>query len=112
MNRKIILKSIILLLLTIGLIVLLVIHPNAQEDDFKKVTIMDKYYGNIHSDTATGIKSGKKIKVSSPGHPTCAMEFSNGKILEMDCDTYVKYSVGEKVNVHMKEGRVTEISRK
>lgn len=110
MMKKVLLKVVVLCLLLIVLFFLL----SRPSNSYKKVVIVEKYYTPQSKGKAKGVKTKKSIPViSTPsGEAACLMEFDNGKILEMDCDTYVQYSIGEKVKIKYKNHDLIDIRRK
>jgi hypothetical protein len=107
---KILLKCLLLLILIGGLFGLVIYHPL---QSYEQVKIIEKYYSPKPGEKLKGSKSKKAIALpTQSGQPTCAMEFDNGKILEMDCNIFLNYSIGEKVKIKYKKGRVLDIRRK
>lgn len=110
---KLILKAAVLILLTLFLVILFIANP-ISSNKFEKVKIVEKYYTPHSKGTAKGITTKKSVAVSSisKGDAACVMEFNNGKVLEMDCDMYLNYSVGENVKIKYKKNQLLEIRRK
>jgi hypothetical protein len=82
---------------------------------FKSVRIVEKYYSPNRKSVpvATGVKTKKKIKLApTTTKPYCAIRFNNGKTLTTDCDTYLNYSIGDKVKIKYKGNRLMKIQRK
>lgn len=99
--------------LLIILAILLYVSFGDKINRVEHVTIVDKYYPESSDGKAVGYKTDKVIEVSKNGKGyNCAMEFDNGKILELDCSVNVDYKIDEKVFVTSDGNQITEIRRK
>ncbi|MFJ5623246.1 hypothetical protein ACIQD3_11005 [Peribacillus loiseleuriae] len=109
MIKKIVLLSSLLILLAI----LVYVSFGDKINRVEHVTIVDKYYPESSDGKAVGFKTDKVIDVSKneKGY-NCAMEFDNGKILELDCSINVNYKIGEKVYITSNGNKIAEIRRK
>ncbi|MGE8204460.1 hypothetical protein ACQKP0_07820 [Heyndrickxia sp. NPDC080065] len=109
--KKVVLKFVVLIILTILFFVLLQYQPT---NSFIKVEIVEKYYSPHSNGKAKGVKTRKSVPVETipNGQAACLMEFSNGQILEMDCDTYLRYTIGERVKIKFIDHRLIDIRRK
>ncbi|GER66628.1 hypothetical protein BpJC7_02020 [Weizmannia acidilactici] len=106
---KVVLLSVCLLLLAV------LLFYQRPVSSYKRVEIVDKFYTPNRKEVpvATGVKTKRKIKLApTTTKPYCAMEFSNGKTLSMDCDTYLNYSIGENVKIKYRGNRLIDIRRK
>lgn len=75
--------------------------------------IIEKYYPHTSDGTAVGFKSEKVIKVSRENEKSsCAFEFADGDLYEIDCARYLDYKVGDFVYIKTKGNKITEIRRK
>ncbi|MFJ7977453.1 hypothetical protein JNUCC23_19600 [Peribacillus sp. JNUCC 23] len=109
MIKKIVLLSSLLIILAI----LVYVSFGDKINRVEHVTIVDKYYPESSDGKAVGYKTDKVIEVSKNGKGyNCAMEFDNGKILELDCSVNVDYKIDEKVFVTSDGNQITEIRRK
>lgn len=108
--KKIIVKTFVLVALVA---ILLVMFYHSQKNHYEKVEITEKYYTPQSNGTAKGITSKKTIPIrKSDGKEACAMQFDNKVILEMDCEVYLNYSVGEKVKIKYDNHLLLDIRRK
>ena len=91
------------------LLIMYLVNPSR----LQKVEIVEKYYPHFSDGKAIGFKTKEVIKVSKNEEGSnCAMKFSNGKTLEIDCDRYLSYRVGETVYISYNGKEVTAIQRK
>ena len=75
--------------------------------------IIEKYYPHTSDGTAVGFKSERVIKVSREnGKSSCAFEFADKDIYEIDCARYLDYKVGDFVYIKTEGNKITEIRRK
>ncbi|MGG4039765.1 hypothetical protein [Heyndrickxia ginsengihumi] len=103
------------ILLGIGIIILICLLIHIPNKGYHRVTIVEKYYAANpkNNSKAVGVTTKKKISVpTSTSKPYCAMQFSNGKILNLDCHTYLDYEVKEKVKIKWKGNKLVDIRRK
>ncbi|MBS4172950.1 hypothetical protein [Bacillus sp. FJAT-49736] len=108
--KKIWIKCMLLAALIICLLTLVIYHPI---QTFEKVRITEKYYSSKPGEKMTGSKTKKKLSIPTDSKTeSCAMEFDNGKILVMDCNTFLNYTIGETVKIKYSNGRLLEIRRK
>ncbi|MGE6258962.1 hypothetical protein ACQKCU_13810 [Heyndrickxia sporothermodurans] len=111
--RNIFLKitALILLLILFFFSFLYLYKPS---NHYEKVVIVEKYYALHSNGKAKGIKTKKSVPVISADkdQPACLMEFDNGKILDMDCDIYLQFSIGEKVKIKYSKHHLIDIRRK
>lgn len=97
----------------IAVLIILVIIYLANPNRLEKVEIVEKYYPHFSDGRAIGFKTKEVINVSKNKEGSnCAMKFSNGKTLEINCDRYLSYKVGETVYISYKDDEVTAIQRK
>ncbi|WP_110928666.1 hypothetical protein [Bacillus massiliglaciei] len=107
MNRKI-----FILLGLIAVLVFLTFYMT-KPIRFQEVEIVEKYYPHFSDGKAIGFKTDEVIDVSKTEEgDNCAMKFSNGQILEIDCDRYLNYKVDETVYIKYSGKEITEIRRK
>ncbi|SFC30259.1 hypothetical protein SAMN05443252_102637 [Bacillus sp. OV322] len=105
-------KSSVLAGLT-GMLAILLFVFFQDSSNMEKVRINEKYYPEYANGKAVGFKTKKVINVSKTAEGnSCAMEFSNGKTLEIDCGRYLDYRVGDTVYIDYKGNHVTDIQRK
>jgi hypothetical protein len=112
MNKIFIKVCIIVILL--GVLAYLVFHTkkggdNAEQD---KVTLTEKYFAPSHSPVAIGVKSQKEIKVIESDRKKCAMEFSNKKRFEVDCDKYLDFKIGDQVVITHQNDKLVKLGKK
>lgn len=109
--KKVIVKTIVFIILLALFFFFLFERPTSS---FISVEIVEKYYTPHSKGKAKGINTNSSVPVfTTPiGEAACLMEFDNGQILEMDCDTYVRYTIGEKVKIKYKKHRLIDIRRK
>ncbi|PKR85565.1 hypothetical protein [Heyndrickxia camelliae] len=108
--KKIIGKCLLLLLLIFCLFAMLIYHPI---QPYEKVTIVEKYYSSKPTEKLTGIKTKKKLSLSTnEKSETCAMGFNNNKVVIMDCQLFLNYNIGEKVKIKYKNSKLIDIRRK
>ncbi|PLS14661.1 hypothetical protein CVD28_26795 [Bacillus sp. M6-12] len=107
-------KAIILILLTtvLGALVFMWLKGSGGFSE-QQLTILEKYYSPNPEEKAIGIETNEaaEIHMSSKG-PTCAMKFSSGQILILDCDKYLDYQIGDEVVISQQDGIVSEIRKK
>ncbi|MDQ0213966.1 preprotein translocase subunit YajC [Oikeobacillus pervagus] len=104
------LKGVILIILSLILIIMMFFMPRSS---FTAVKIVEKYFSEEGKSSLQGVSTNKKVEITNPSDKQiCAMEFSNGKILEVDCDLYLNYSIGEKVKIKYKRKKIISISKK
>ncbi|WP_409253979.1 hypothetical protein V1502_08795 [Bacillus sp. SCS-153A] len=111
--NKIIIKIAILLLLCCFLF--FVIHFAKKDGDSLEkdhVKLMEKYFAPSQSTVATGVKSKKRIQVTEGEFSKCAMEFSNKKIFEVECDRYLDYNIGDNIFITYQNDRLVRIGKK
>ncbi|MDQ0220444.1 hypothetical protein ELQ35_14175 [Peribacillus cavernae] len=106
-------KAILLIFLLAILIGLLFIWLQSSGTVMQEEEIVEKYYSPDGSGKVTGIttKEIEEVNADASG-PTCAMKFSNNKILVLDCDRYLNYRIGEKVEIAYDNRKITEIRGK
>jgi len=105
-------KAIILVFL-VGVFVTLTIFTSVNPRGLEKVVIKEKYYPHFGDGKAIGFETEKVISVSQTEEGSnCAMDFSNGETLEIDCDRYINYKIGETVYITYDKKEVIEIRRK
>lgn len=111
--NKVIIKIIIIIVLC-GILALLFHYSKNDRNSLEKdkVTVMEKYFAPSQSSVATGIKSKKEIQVKESEAKKCAMEFSNKKIFEVDCDKYLDYNIGDKIVIIHQNDRLVKIGKK
>jgi uncharacterized protein YxeA len=112
--NKVLIKICIIIILS-GILALLFLYTkNNDRDDLEKdkVTLMEKYFAPSSSNTAVGVKTKKEIEVTGSAGKKCAIEFSNKKIFEVDCDKYLDYKIGDKVIITYQDKKLIKLGRK
>ncbi|MCK1994239.1 hypothetical protein [Peribacillus muralis] len=105
-------KAVILIGLLAVLIILFIVYLTSP-GRLAKVEIVEKYYPHFSDGKAVGFKTNEIIAVSETEEGSnCAMKFNNGETLEIDCDRYLNYKIGETVYITTEGNHVKEIRRK
>ncbi|CAH0347454.1 hypothetical protein [Bacillus sp. CECT 9360] len=103
-------KIFMLLILLAVLIGLLILWLGSSGAVMREAEVVEKYYSPNGSGKVRGITSNEVAEVNASGSsPTCAMKFSNDRILILDCDKYLDYQIGDKVEISYRRGEITEI---
>lgn len=103
-------KIFLLIILLAVLIGLILIWLGSSGVVMREAEVVEKYYSPNGSGKVTGITSNEVVEVKATGSdPNCAMKFSNDKILILDCDKYLDYQIGDKVEISYRRGEITEI---
>lgn len=105
-------KAAVLIGLLIVLLILLFVfmRPGMVAE---QVEIIEKYYPQGEAGTAIGIETNEVIDVTKNDEgSSCAMKFSNDKILEIDCDRYLDFRNHETVYIEYDGKQITDIRRK
>ncbi|TYR77271.1 hypothetical protein FZC79_00130 [Rossellomorea vietnamensis] len=111
--NKVIVKSCVFIVLAVILGIMLMYEIKKGEELKKdKVTLTEKYFAPGQSNVAVGIKTNKTIEIRDSGEKHCAMEFSNKKIFEVDCDKYLDFTIGDKVIIIYKDNRLIKLGKK
>ncbi|RFU60877.1 hypothetical protein [Peribacillus glennii] len=106
-------KIFTLLFLLAVLAILLFIWLGRSGSIQQEVTIIEKYYSADGSGKVTGVKTQEVENVNAKADgPTCAMKFSNDRILVVDCERYLDFEIGEKAFIQFDDGTITEIRAK
>ncbi|MGF2615915.1 hypothetical protein FZC84_07515 [Rossellomorea vietnamensis] len=111
--NKLIVKCCVVIILA-GILSVMVIYGRDDVDVLErdKVTLVEKYFSPSDSNVAVGIKTKKQITVENKDGAECAMEFSNKKIFEVNCDKYLDFTIGDKVIITYKEDRLIRLGKK
>ncbi|TYS17600.1 hypothetical protein FZC78_06955 [Rossellomorea vietnamensis] len=110
--NKVIVKGCVFIALAVILGMMLMYESKEGEELKDKVTLTEKYFAPGQSDVAVGIKTNKSIEIRDSEEKYCAMEFSNKKIFEVDCDKYLDFTIGDKVIIIYKDNRLIKLGKK
>ncbi|WP_421384939.1 hypothetical protein ACOJQI_09255 [Bacillus salacetis] len=111
--NKVIFKICIIIILSC-ILAFLLLNTKTDGDNLEKdkVTLTEKYYAPSQSSIAVGIKTKKEIAVKNTEKKKCALEFSNKKIFEVDCDKYLDYKLGDKVVIRYRDDKLVKLGKK
>ncbi|MGM0844759.1 MAG: hypothetical protein ACQEUT_07250 [Bacillota bacterium] len=97
-----------------GILICMIVYEKKDEKEFeeKKVTLVEKYFSPSQTTVAEGVKTKKQITLRDRKGKKCAMEFSNKKIFEVDCDKYLDFTIGDKVIITYRDEQLIRLGKK
>lgn len=107
-------KKLYLLFMLIILLIALVIlgGKGPVPSTFKETVIVEKYYSPNADKSPIGITTGEVLEIDEEhAGQFCAMKFSNGKVLQVNCDKYLDYKIDEEVLIKYKGNQVIGIKK-